>query len=87
MSHQNQQDEKKGLKYSKATMILLEDLESAKTDQNADKVEKIITNAKTEIYNDFLSSHATPQILLHSHLQDAGLQNLAKNVIEGKYDD
>jgi hypothetical protein len=47
----------------------------------------IVKNAKMELYNDFLSSVATPQMLLHAHLKRAGLENLAKNVLEGKYDD
>lgn len=73
--------------YSKATTILLKDLEEARTSENVVKVDIIIANAKKELYNDFLSTHPTPQILLHTHLMDAGLTDLAKNVLEGKYDD
>lgn len=73
--------------YTKATMLLLEDLEKAKTVENAGKVERIAALAKMEMYNDFKSPWATPQTFLHSHLQEAGLVELANNVTVGKYDD
>lgn len=68
-------------------MLLLADLERAKTEQNGEQVDKIMQLAQMEMYNDFKSPCAMPQTLLHGHLLDAGLVELANNVTVGKYDD
>lgn len=73
--------------YSRATKILLEDLNSHRTTKNAEKVDKIIAKAKREEYNDILSDEFAPIIGLVNDLRDAGLHSLVQEAKDGKYDD
>lgn len=70
-------------KYDKGTQALLDDLALAPQSFARDE---ILRRARRFKYHDYKADSATPQLLLIKHLTDAGLKDLAKNVVDGKYD-
>ena len=74
-----------------STTKLVRDLENIiknfNNNDNKDWIQYIMKNAKCNLYHDFKSEHPTPKILLFTHLQEAGLDDIIKNTSNGDYDD
>ena len=70
--------------------ILVADLEAKLVDTtDAAKsalIREIIARARRYEYDDFKSLHMAPKLLLKGHLENAGLPDLVRKVIQGVYD-
>ena len=67
----------------KTTSLLIEDLNKVKS---TPLIIDIILNASKGYYHDFDSPLPFPKHILEMDLREAGLDDIADDVIEGKYD-
>jgi hypothetical protein len=65
-----------------STLLVKELLSLSQTDE----IKEIINKAKQFRYDDFRSKSSTPKTDLFYDLRKAGLTEMAKTVIDGKYD-
>ena len=67
--------------------LLISDLQDVRENHPfPKKVDRLIQQAQNNEFDDFLSPFACPQVILEKLLREAGLNDLAKNVREAKYD-
>jgi len=78
------------LQLSSAMLQLVADLEAAKTEDNILSIDRMITAARAEYYNDKYiyprGPSPTPIIDLMSHARKVGLLEIIQNTLNGKYD-
>lgn len=67
----------------KTTTLLIEDLKKVKS---TPLIINIIINATKGYYHDYKSPLPFPKHILEMDLREAGLDNMADDVINGKYD-
>ena len=76
---------------SSTMQLLITDLEAARTHDNTLSVDRMISAARSEYYNDkFIyprGQSSTPIIDLMSHARKVGLVEIERQALTGKYDE